>query len=332
MSAGEGWGPARRVQAAEVADRWFVRQQTKVDIADALGLSRFQVARLLEAAREHGLVRIAIDAGADLDPERSARLREAYGLRRALVAPETPGDAADRVAALAADLLRETVGTGDVLGLAWSRTVNDVVGHLDRLARCAVVQLCGAYSLPWRRDGSATAVFRAAALCRGEAYPIYAPLVLPDRETVRTLRAQPGVADAFARFAELDTAVVAVGAWRDGHSTVHDVLTAQERRRLAGLGVRGEIVGVLVDADGRVLDTGLPQHLVAVGEPELRRTPEVVALVRDPDRADAADAVLRSGLVHTVVSDAGTADALLRAAAARPVTPPRSPARPAPGT
>jgi DNA-binding transcriptional regulator LsrR (DeoR family) len=314
------WGPARRLLAADVADRYFIAGQTKITIAAELGLSRFQVARLLDAARERGLVRVEIDAGPDVDRGRSGGLRAAYGLRRALVVPPGPARSVPaRVAALAADLLRETVGTGDVLGLAWSRTVNDVVEHLHRLPRCQVVQLCGAYSLPWRRDGSATAVYRAAALCGGDAFPIYAPLVLPDRDSATAVRSQPGVADAVARFAELGTAVVSVGAWRTGHSTVHDVLTAAERKRLGGRGACGEIVGLLVDHDGRVLDTPLAQHVVAVGEAELRAAREVVALVRDPERADAVDAVLRSGLVHTLVADAGTADALLRLAAERPV-------------
>ncbi|ANY05306.1 sugar-binding transcriptional regulator [Pseudonocardia sp. HH130630-07] len=310
------WGPARRLLAAEVAERCVVHQQTKVAVAAELGLSRFQVARLLDAALRHGLVRVEIDAGADVDRSRSAELRSAYGLRRALVVPPGPGRASrSGVAGLAAELLRELVGAGDVLGLAWSRTVNDVVGHLDRLPRCEVVQLCGAYSLPWRRDGSATAVYRAAALCGGDAYPIYAPLVMPDRGTVRALREQPGVADAFARFAELGTAVLSIGAWGTGHSTVHDVLTPAERARLGDRGACGEVVGILVDSGGRVLDTGLSQHLVAIGEAELRNAREVVGLVRDPARAPAAAAVLRSGLVHTLVADAQTADALLRIAA-----------------
>ncbi|MEJ8278801.1 sugar-binding domain-containing protein [Pseudonocardia spirodelae] len=311
MSADESerdtWGPARRALAAEVAERFFLRGQSKIAVGAELGLSRFQVARLLEAARERGLVRVEVSPGPDVDAARSAAVRDAFGLRRALVG--TGGG--DGVAALAAALLTESVSTGDVLGLAWSRTVNDVVGHLSRLARCTVVQLCGAYSLPWRRDGSATAVFRAAALCGGDAYPVYAPLLLPDAATAAAVRAQPGVADALARCAALDTAVVAVGAWEPGHSTVHDVLTGPERRRLAARGAVGEVVGLLVDADGGVLDHGPAHQLVAVGEAELRAAGDVVALVRDPRRAAAAAAVLRSGLVGTLVCDAATADALL---------------------
>ncbi|WP_224387400.1 sugar-binding transcriptional regulator [Pseudonocardia sp. ICBG1293] len=311
MSADDGfaWGPARRVLAAEVAEQVLVHGRSRIAVGTELGLSRFQVARLLDAAREHGLVHVAVDPGPDLDAARSAAVRTGYGLRRALVARGDGNDGG--VPALAAALLAETVGTGDVLGLAWSRTVNDVVGLLPRLARCTVVQLCGAYSLPWRRDGSATAVFRAAALCGGDAYPMYAPLLLPDADTARAVRAQPGVADALARCAALDTAVVAIGAWRAGHSTVHDVLTAPERRRLAEDGAVGEVVGLLVDRDGRVLDNGPAHQLVAAGEADLRAADDMIALVRDPERAAAAAAVLRSGLVDTLVCDAATADALL---------------------
>ncbi|MCO7192205.1 sugar-binding domain-containing protein, partial [Pseudonocardia sp. McavD-2-B] len=52
-------------------------------------------------------------------------------------------------------------------------------------------------------------------------------------------------------------------------------------------------------------------QLVAAGEADLRAAGDVIALVRDPERADATRAVLRSGLVHTLVCDAATADALL---------------------
>lgn len=301
------WGPSRRILAADVAERYYGRAQDKVRIAADLGLSRFQVAQLLKGARQRGIVRVVICPGDDVDPGLSVALRERYGLARALV---TPGSG--QVVTLAADLLTEVVRSGDVLGLAWSRTVNDVVGRLRRLPRCTVVQLCGAYSLPWRRDDSASAVFRAAALCGGEPVPIHAPLVLSDQRAARALRANPGgVSEAFAHFAALDTAVVSIGAWRPGHSTVHDVLTERQRRRLDERGACGEIVGMLIDRDGRVIDTELERHLIAVGEPELRTAAHVVGVVRDPERAEAACAVLRSGLIHSLVADAATAQAML---------------------
>jgi DNA-binding transcriptional regulator LsrR (DeoR family) len=100
-------------------------------------------------------VHIDVTAGDNLDHTASEALRRAYGLRRAFV---TTPRAGATVASVAAELLSEIVGADEVLGLAWSRTVNDVVEALDHLSPCAVVQLCGTYALPWRHDTSAETV------------------------------------------------------------------------------------------------------------------------------------------------------------------------------
>jgi DNA-binding transcriptional regulator LsrR (DeoR family) len=43
--------PDDLVRAAQVARRYYLDQQSKIEIAAAMGMSRFQVARLLAVAR-----------------------------------------------------------------------------------------------------------------------------------------------------------------------------------------------------------------------------------------------------------------------------------------
>ncbi|MDT7626278.1 MAG: putative sugar-binding domain, partial [Pseudonocardiales bacterium] len=50
----------------------------------------------------------------------------------------------------------------------------------------------------------------------------------------------------------------------------------------------------------------------AIDADTLRAVPEVIALVREPERASAARAALRSGLVTTIVTDTSTANAMMR--------------------
>ena len=52
---------------AAVARRHYLHGRSKVEIADELDISRFKVARLLESARERGLVRIEIVPPGRLD-------------------------------------------------------------------------------------------------------------------------------------------------------------------------------------------------------------------------------------------------------------------------
>ena len=82
-------GPARLVLTASVARRYYIDGASKVEIADELGLSRFKVARLLDEARESGLVRIEIGHAGAVDVELSDRLQQAMGLRHCIVV-DTP--------------------------------------------------------------------------------------------------------------------------------------------------------------------------------------------------------------------------------------------------
>ena len=60
-------GPAQVVLAASIARRYYLDGRSKIEIADEFGLSRFKVARLLDAARESGLVRIEIRHPGQID-------------------------------------------------------------------------------------------------------------------------------------------------------------------------------------------------------------------------------------------------------------------------
>src|SRR5436305_5097636 len=74
--------PSEVVLAARVARQFYLEGVAKVDIAERLGISRFRVARLLDAAREAGMVRIEIGLpGGSLDTGLSAELWSVFGLR-----------------------------------------------------------------------------------------------------------------------------------------------------------------------------------------------------------------------------------------------------------
>src|SRR4029079_2065394 len=85
-------GPAELVMLAAIARRHHLHNQSKVEIADELGISRFKVARMLEAARERGLVRIEIVRQGSLDVDASARLQERFGLAHGVVVDTADAD------------------------------------------------------------------------------------------------------------------------------------------------------------------------------------------------------------------------------------------------
>jgi DNA-binding transcriptional regulator LsrR (DeoR family) len=315
-------GPGEMVQAAAMARRFYLEGKSKIQIAEEFGVSRFKVARVLETALERDLVRIEIRVPAELDAERSDALRAHYGMRHAVVV-ETPADQADapdpeNLGAVAADLLGELVNDGDVLGLAWGRSIITMANALDRLAPCTVVQLTGVYDVGTTERGSVEAVRTAAAVSGGEAHPLYAPMVLADPATAAALRAQSQIAAAMSYFEKVTVAVVSIGSWAAGISTVHDTMTDAEREHYAGLGVAAEMSSHLFDAQGRRVGRDLGERCITIDADRLRRIPEVLAIAGGMRKAAAIDAVLRSGLVTSLVTDTAAADHLLHSTGPAP--------------
>jgi DNA-binding transcriptional regulator LsrR (DeoR family) len=309
-------GPSALVLAATVARRYYLDGAKKRDIAAELGLSRFKVARLLDQARATGVVRIELDSPGQINLDLSVRLRTAYGLRHCVVieCAEDDDELLRRSLGRAAgELVEEIVEPGDVLGLAWARSLMAMRASLTQLARCDVVQLTGALSLP--QDESPIELVREVArLSAGTAYVYHAPMILPDAATARVLRTQTEVARAVGKFPDVTKAVVGVGAWREGLSTVADALTEEERREMYELGVRSELSGIQLDAEGNPVTTALTERLIGINAKQLHEVPDVVGIVYGVAKADAVQAALRGRFVTSLVTHTAMASALLQRA------------------
>jgi DNA-binding transcriptional regulator LsrR (DeoR family) len=315
MAIDQATGPAALVLTATVARRYYFDGASKSDIAAQLGLSRFKVARLLDQARATGLVRIELDYRGEIDLDLTVRLSDAFGLRHCLVIESPEDDEAllrTNLGRAAARLLSEIVEPGDVLGLAWARSLMAMRTSLTRLAPCPVVQLTGALSRPDVDESSIELVRDVARASKGPALYFYAPMILPDAATTRALRTQPEVARAVSRFADVTKAVVGVGAWQAGGSTVADAVTEQERREMSELGVRAELCGIQIDAEGEPVTTALTERLIGIDAAQLRAIPEVIAIVYGAAKSHAVLAALRGGFATSLVTHAGMAHALLQ--------------------
>jgi DNA-binding transcriptional regulator LsrR (DeoR family) len=307
-------GPAALVLTATVARRYYFDGESKSDIADQLGLSRFKVARLLDQARATGLVRIELDYRGELDLDLSVRLGEAFGLHQCVVI-ESPEDdevlLRTNLGRAGARLLTEIVRADDVLGLAWARSLMAMRTSLTRLAACPVVQLTGALSRPDVDESSIELVRDVARISGGPAFYFYAPMIVPDAATARALRTQPEVARATSRFPDLTKAVVGLGAWTQDQSTVADALSERERRALYDMGVRAETCGIQLDAEGNEVRTPLTERIIGIDAEQLRVVPDVIAIVYGTSKAGAVEAAVRGGVVTGLVTHASLASELL---------------------
>ncbi len=296
---------------ARISSEYYLENRSKVEIAGTYNVSRFQVARLLAEARERGIVEIKVHFPSRVSAADIRRIESVLGIGEVIVA-DTTGDviqARDILAkAAAAEVSRQAPADG-TLGMSWSRTL-DVASRLVReLPRCDIVQLAGA--LPTEGESNPLELIqRLGHVSGGLTWPLWAPLVVEDPTTAAGLRRQPEIAGALAKADSLDLAVVAIGAWKPGTSTVWERADAEVREAAVEAGAVAECSGRLLDAAGVPVESGLDEQIIAVTIKQLQRTPKVIAVAQGEARAEAVLAVAKAGFVTTLIVDAPLAQAL----------------------
>lgn len=296
--------------AARVAHAHYLDGLNKVELAQQFGISRFRVARLLETARDTGIVTFVIRSNPRPEDALAARLRSAFRLRECIVTRTDPERPRSVVATAAAGYLATHLAADDVLGLSWGRTLAAMTGYLGELPPARIVQLTG--SVGNDLAISPIEVLRqATARSGGEAFPIVAPLTADSPSSAETIRRQPEISRALAIYPELTMAAVSVGSWSPTTSQLRSSLTDEEQADLEAHDVEGEVAGIFLAADGTVLDLPFRRRMIGITAEELRPVPQKVVVAEGALKAAIVRAAILAGLVNTLIVDRALAEELL---------------------
>jgi DNA-binding transcriptional regulator LsrR (DeoR family) len=298
---------SERLAATIAARRYFLHDESKQDIAKAMGISRFKAARLIDQAKAQGLVRISIDWPGEVDLERSAKASEMLGVtvRVAASVPDQPSDLL--VGQVCADVVRPLLHTNDTIGVSWGRGVSTFVTAAQDLPRVDVVQLIGGLDAAAGDLSGDALVRRLAQATGGQPFVIQAPIAVQSTSVADALKREPNVRETFQKFDDLDVAVVGIGSWPLG--TLTTLMSPDERAEVTH-GV-ADVCGRVLDRHGQVLATTFYERLIAIQLPQLQAATHVIGLATGADKSCAIKAACASGFLQTLVTDAPTADAIL---------------------
>lgn len=289
---------------ADVAQRYYLEDESKVEIAAALGVSRFKVARILQAARAKGVVRIEVEHPLLGDVALARALRSALDLDEVLLvrADEDVQVERERLGERAARYLSSRARRGQRLGFSWGRTLLPVVERLSGLPEMEFVQVSGMVGNdPLQSPIGMLARISANSQLTTKA--LIAPLFSTTEEGASAARREPAVAEVLGLYDSLDAVYLSVGSWRDpAINQLAQHMTPAEIDSLDALGAVAEVVGLFFDAKGEYIDTAFNQRRISVSVDQLRSTPEVVAVAGQIGKARAIRAIAASGIITCLVT------------------------------
>ncbi len=287
----------------DAARAYYIDGLSKVEIGERLGVSRFQVAKLLREALESGTVRIELRRPqSDYMTSLANEISDALGIRQVRIAEVSGVDAlaaSELLGRMVMETIQDLIRPQMTVGLSWSRTLDIAAKFMSEPPACDIVQLAGALQIPGAGN-LPHLISRLGTRPGFHTWPIHAPLVVDEESTARDLRKQPEIAGALDRADHLDMAVVSLAEWKAGESSVWDKVSSADRDLATSAGAVAEISGRLLASDGTPVVTGLDRRIISVRLDQLARTPEVVAVVPSAGRINAVLAAAQAGFVTTL--------------------------------
>lgn len=298
------------VQAAKL--HYFL-DKTQTEIATELGLTRWQVSRLLQEARDLGVVRIDIVPRSARLTKLESELQKTFGLREAIVVSgsgDEDGSALESVAQAAGQYLATLKPRASLVGVSWGRTMASVAHWLPPHwnNEVHVVLVNGAVTL---RSGAVRTNAVAEAFAEagnGHATLLPVPAIVGRAETREVLEQDPVISNVLELAGQASLVCFSMGALSRSSVLVSSGYIGRgDIDRLSELGAVGDILGRFVDKAGRIIDPDLDARTIGLQLDQLKRCDRAVSISTGPAKHAVVLAGLRAGYLNVLVTDEGTA-------------------------
>lgn len=290
----------------------FMEGVTQREIARHLGLSQPKVARLLDKAQKCGIVRISIASPYANCLLIEGELRRLFPHLEDVVVVPAPreGNLFESLGRAGAWYLERVLQDGDLVGIAWGRTLKSVAASLRgvRARNLKFVTLIGGLTASASLNPY-TIGEKLASIFNGECYYLYAPAVV-ESEEIRNFYLSERINQKTLELARKTRwSIVGIGAVDAQHSVyaLTGFIDYHELELIRRKGGVGDILGQFYDLSGNIIDTPLHQRTVALPLEDLRSMRNVIGIAGGKEKVEAILGALRGKYIKILITDEDTA-------------------------
>jgi deoxyribonucleoside regulator len=302
----------------DVASFYYEQSLTQEEIAQRINTSRSTVSRLLEEARERGIVHIKINYPWQRNRDLEERLVARFGLHeaRVLVANQKREEEILKgMGELTAHLIDSNIDDGKILGVSYGRSLLSAVAALapTRKVAVTVVPVIGALGSDNPSIDGPDLVRRIAVAYGGEYRYLPVPLLVEDTRTRDVLVQLPQVYETLNLARKADIVLLGIGALSPEVSSAiwKGYLDERQLTRLRNQGAIGHMCGQFYDSEGQALDLEVNRRSIGIGIQTLTGIDSVIAVANGKAKTRAILGALRGKYLNNLVTDDVTASAIL---------------------
>lgn len=281
---------------------------TQQEIAKKLDLSRIKISRLLQKAKESGVVSISIDSsGVYLGLE--AALQERYNLDHVIIVDtnlvNSPKDA---VASMAAQYLCSKVQKNATVAVGWGTTVQHMPQHMKRMEKLKLSfsPIIGGHGQSELQTHATTIASGLADATGGHSYSLMAP-ALVNTVAEKKLFMQNGDTRRILNISKsADFAVFSLGNPQVPHSSISmsGYLSPRDLAELQASDAICDVVSIrFLNTKGETCCEELTERCISLTPDELQAIANKICIVTGEEKKLTTKVAVEAGFVNVLICD-----------------------------
>ncbi len=292
----------------KIAWYYYFENMTQQNVANTLGISRMRVIKLLEKARQTGIIQFRLRKDGERRMKLERSLMETFNLKDAFIVPAAMDkNQVNTVVAEAASMyIAERLTENSLINMGYGDTPSRILNNLATIAESPItcISLTGgvSYYLPDTRSN----VFNA------KLHLIPTPLLASSKEMADAMRHEASVTEVSRMISLAQLTVVGIGSMHETATIFKSgILNRNDFLYLQMQGAVGDLLSHFIDSDGKLIDTPLESRLISTSLPKLKELQNVIGVAAGDVKVNAIHAVLRGGYLDVLITDDQTASQLL---------------------
>ena len=293
---------------SKVAWYYYIDNLTQQQIADQIGIPRLRVIKLLEKARQCGIVQFKIaENNAHITMENAITTR--FGLKDVFIVPSAAGmeNRNEALAQAAAIYISNRLPDNAFINMGYGDTTCRILNHLanNSSTRISVVSLTGGvnYYLP----NTLTNVFNA------RLYLTPAPFVMSTKEMVEAVNNEPAVREIAEMVPLSAMTIVGIGGIDENATTVRTgIVSPKDLRYLSMQGAVGDVLCHFLDVNGRQVESPIDDRLITTPLETLAKQNNVIGVAGGENKVNAIIGAMNANILDILITDQDTAELIIK--------------------
>lgn len=306
-----------RRQIVKVANLYYSHGWTQAQIAKKLGVSRPVISKILNKAKEQGIVEIYINEKNQYSMELEERIKELYDLEEVIVVPTTdlPSELIQRaVGKAAASYVSKTIDHVQKIGITWGNTLLNFIKEYpyERRSNLQIIPLVGGMGNKLVELHSNLLAFQFSKKLHCSCSYLYAPAMVETEELKERFIQSEDLSTMLEEGRNVDMAIIGIGNPFKGSTMVTmEYLTEKDLIQLKKEGAIGDIGSRFYDLNGKELEIPLNNKVIGISLEELKKVPKVIGIVEGNYKVESTIAALKGKNIDVLIIDELTATSLL---------------------